>query len=124
MNQRHTLGPSRLIARDAFMTRKSKEELADKMEPGMLFAEVKQEVSINRRSGTASPAGPRPMERVPAGAEFHLRMAIRIFQGDDEDKLVSFIEEGFGMLMDDYLGGSGTRGYGKVNITDINPKDL
>ncbi len=123
-NKRRNLGPSRLIARDAFMTRKSREELADKMEPGMLFAEVKHEVSINRKTGTASAAGPRPMERVPAGAEFHLRMTIRIFEGDDENKLVSFIEEGLEMLKADYLGGSGTRGYGKVDITDIGPDDL
>jgi len=124
MNPRHTLGPSRLIVRDAFMTQKSINELADKLEPGMIFAEVKHEVSIDRKKGTASFAGPRPVERVPAGAEFRLNMAIRIFEGDDEAKMVAFIDEGFAMLKDDYLGGSGTRGYGKVDITEINADDL
>jgi CRISPR-associated protein Csm3 len=51
-------------------------------------------------------------------------MAIRIFEGDDEAKMVAFIDEGFAMLKDDYLGGSGTRGYGKVDITEINADDL
>jgi CRISPR-associated protein Csm3 len=106
------------------MTQKSINELADKLEPGMIFAEVKHEVSIDRKKGTASFAGPRPVERVPAGAEFRLNMAIRIFEGDDEAKMVAFIDEGFAMLKDDYLGGSGTRGYGKVDITEINADDL
>ena len=122
-NQWHTLGPSRLIVRDAFMTQKSKDEL-EKAARGLICAEVKHEVSIHRKKGTASSVGPRPVERVPAGAEFRLNMAIRIFEGDDEAKMVAFIDEGFTMLKDDYLGGSGTRGYGKVDITAINADDL
>ena len=115
-NQRHNLGPTRLIVRDAFLTEESKAELKDKIEAGSLFAEIKHEVMIDRNKGTASRAGPRPVERVPAGAEFQLELVLRVFEADDEQKMLGTIEEGFDLLQMDYLGGSGSRGYGKVEI--------
>lgn len=121
-NQNHNLGPPRLIVRDAFLTEESKAELKDKIEAGSLFAEVKQEVMIDRNKGTASRAGPRPVERVPAGAEFQLELVLRVFEADDEQGMMGTIEEGFDLLQKDYLGGSGSRGYGKVEI-DNNQAD-
>ena len=99
-------GPSRMIVRDALLTDESEAELKEKLESGSLYTEVKQEVSINRNTGTASRAGPRPMERVAAGSKFNLNIVLRIFEGDDEDKLVKFVKEGLALIEQDYLGGS------------------
>jgi CRISPR-associated protein Csm3 len=81
---------------------------------GTAYAEVKTENMVNRRTGTAE--HPRTQERVPSGAAFDFEISIRIFDEDDEDAIVSFVEEGLALLEQDYLGGSGSRGYGKVSL--------
>lgn len=114
----HNLGPSRLLARDALLTEGSREQLQRLQEEGLLYSELKTEVSIDRRTGKSFPVhgGLRTQERVPAGAEFSVNLCLRIFEGDDEDRLVSFVEEGLDLLQSDALGGSGSRGYGWVSI--------
>ena len=112
----HGLGPSRIIVRDAYLTEESKKELAKLQEKGLLYAEVKTENIIDRRTGVAARGGLRTQERVPAGASFELHISLRIFEDDDEKKLLSFVEEGLKLLGDEYLGGSGTRGYGWVKV--------
>ena len=87
-------------------------------EEGLQYAEVKTENIINRRTGAAE--HPRPMERVPKGTKFLLNMSLRIFENDDEAKMVSHIKEALNLLQQDYLGGSGTRGYGWVEIQELN----
>jgi CRISPR-associated protein Csm3 len=64
------------------------------------------------------------MERVPAGAVFDFEIIMDIYDGDDKDKMLEMLKQAFALLEDDYLGGSGTRGYGKVSIdyTIGNPK--
>jgi len=119
MRPAHDLGPSRLIVRDAVLTDDSQKELEEKLEAGSRYAEVKQEVSIDRRTGTASRAGPRTMERVPAGTNFALNISLRVFESDDETKMVGYIKEALQLLGSDYLGGSGTRGYGWVEIRNL-----
>ena len=117
-NVRRELGPTRIIVRDALLTEESKKRLTEELGSGTLYTGLKQEVSINRRTGKASQAGPRTMEFVPAGTEFQLVIALRIFDNDPKDQLVSFIESGLKLLGSDYLGGSGTRGYGWMEIRD------
>jgi len=116
-------GPSRIMVRDALLTEESERELREKLETGSLYTEIKHEVSIDRNTGTASRAGPRPMERVPAGAKFDLHVTLRIFEEDDKEKLVNFVKDGFDLLQHDYLGGSGTRGYGWVGIENLEVKE-
>ena len=113
------LGPTRIVMRDAPLTNDSKEELETKLESGSQYTEIKQEVSIDRRTGTASRAGPRPMERVPAGTKFSLNIALRIFEDDNKDELIKHVRESLDLMQQDYLGGSGTRGYGWVQIEDL-----
>ncbi len=109
--------PSRLIVRDAYLTKESKKELQESEFTDMPFSEVKWENRINRVEGTAK--DPRQMERIPAGAEFDLQFVINIFKDDDENKLVQTFEKGLELLQDDYLGGSGSRGYGQIEIEAI-----
>ena len=77
--------------------------------------ELKYENSINR---ITSRANPRPFERVPAGTEFEGTIIIRIFQQEDWE-LLQKLAEGFSMLEDDYLGGGGSRGSGRVKLTKV-----
>lgn len=110
----HSLGPTRIIVRDAPLTEKSVEELKSLQKQGLNLVEVKTENMIDRRTGVAT--NPRPVERVPAGAQFALTISVRIFGNDEEEEVIAFIERGLRMLPHDTLGGSGTRGYGWVEL--------
>ncbi|MEO2083579.1 MAG: type III-A CRISPR-associated RAMP protein Csm3 [Desulfurobacteriaceae bacterium] len=81
---------------------------------GPLMTEDKAEVKVNRITGTGE--NPRHTERVPAGAEFELKLALKVFDGDDEKGFCSLIEEGLKLIEADSLGGNGSRGYGKVKF--------
>lgn len=111
-------GPTRLIVRDAYLTDESKEKLKKlKEEKGLPYAEEKTENTINRISAKANP---RHMERVPAGIEFNFEIVYRIFEDDENDKndeeSFKYVEEAIELLQKDCLGGSGSRGYGKIKI--------
>ncbi len=120
LNYTHT--PTRLIVRDIHLDEKSAED----MEALLLdrpYTEVKTEVSIDR---ITSAANPRPVERVPAGAVFGPgEFVYTIYDGDgladpktDVERL-SVLFEGMALLEHDYLGGMGSRGYGKVRFEEI-----
>ena len=102
---------TRLIVRDAKCTNIDWLEQATDTE--LPYAETKTEVIIDR---ITSAAQPRTFERVPAGAKFDLEMILTLYDGDEEDEYIKMIFEGLRLLQDDYLGGSGSRGYGKVKV--------
>ena len=122
-NPRHGLGPTRIIVRDVLLTEQSQHELEEGLQADALYTGIKQEVSIDRRTGTASRAGPRPVEFVPKDATFHLTISLRVFEGDDEALMKKYIKEALDMLEQDTLGGSGTRGYGWVGIENLEGLD-
>lgn len=109
---------SRLIFRDALLdTEKFKTEFTDK--DAVLdtqYTEAKYENTIDRKSGTTKKGGLRQIERVPAGAIFNFEIVVSIFDGDANDKIIEKLEKGIKLLENNYLGGSGSRGYGKVKI--------
>lgn len=113
--------PSALIVRDAYLTPESREKLKDSEFTDMPYTEAKMENSINRIKGKAD--SPRTIERVPAGSEFELNFVINIFEkeGVDIDE-VAMLRKGLELLVNDYLGGSGSRGYGHVQIDSENFK--
>lgn len=76
------------------------------------FTEVKSENTINRIKGTAE--HPRFIERVPAGLTFDFSISIK--EMEDDDNLVDFLLQGMKLLELDALGGSGSRGYGRVRF--------
>lgn len=104
---------SRCIFRDAYLTDESKEELQKHLGLGT-FTEIKAENSIDLLKGT--PANPRFIERVPRGAKFNGEIILQIYEGDNAEQLKEVINEALKMLELNYLGGSGTRGYGRVDI--------
>jgi CRISPR-associated protein Csm3 len=98
--------------------------------------EEKSENTINRATGKANP---RHMERVVRGAEFKLDMILDLYneysirknnnkildgQPLKDEELLNTIRLGFRLLECDYLGGSGTRGYGKVSLKFDVPRKI
>ncbi|QAV33189.1 CRISPR-associated protein, Csm3 family [Fervidobacterium changbaicum] len=108
-----TFSRTRLIVRDAYLDEKSLEPYADFLETK--YTEVKHENSINR---VTSRANPRPQERVPAGAIFKAEFVVDEYEGD-EKKFLMELFLAMKLLEDDYLGGSGSRGYGKIAFRNI-----
>ncbi|NSL53040.1 type III-A CRISPR-associated RAMP protein Csm3 [Calidifontibacillus erzurumensis] len=117
-NTTHQLGPTRLIVRDFPLTDESIEKLIEaRLEKGLHFSETKAENTIKRESGTAH--NPRVYERVPEGTEFNVNMTLKIYDIDDQTKIVNIIKQGLKLLESDYLGSSGSRGYGKVSFRNL-----
>ena len=83
--------------------------------------EVKFENSISR---TTAVANPRQIERVVRGTTFPLDIVYETDgeSGIDEETVkrdMEILAMGFRLLEYDYLGGNGSRGYGKVKLSDI-----
>jgi CRISPR-associated protein Csm3 len=112
---------SKILVRDAFLTEQSAEKLRASQYTDLPYTEVKWENIINREKGTAE--HPRQIERIPAGAEFDVEFIINIYKEDDETNLYNLFKRGIELLEADYLGGSGTRGYGKVEFIDLNKEE-
>lgn len=106
-NVRHELGPTRILVRDAMMNAAEDPER---------WVEVKSENWIDRTTGIAGNGGLRQNERVVAGAKFDFDISLRIFEGDDEARLLAAVREALQLIEQDYLGASGSRGYGKVKF--------
>lgn len=80
------------------------------------LTEIKFENTINRLTAVANP---RQIERVIRGSEFALDM---IYEVEEESEIVedlSMLAEGMKLLQYDYLGGHGSRGYGRVRFKDV-----
>ena len=54
---------------------------------------------------------------MPAGAEFDFKLTMRVFDEDNKQELLKTVLSGLKLLELDSLGGSGSRGYGKVKFT-------
>ncbi len=80
------------------------------------LTEAKYENVIDRQSGTAK--HPRQTERVVAGVEFNFDIRIKVLPGDNFEEFKKIIEDGIKLLENDYLGGNGSRGYGRVEFVD------
>ena len=81
--------------------------------------EVKFENNINRLSAVATP---RQIERVVRGSKFKLDFIYEVERDQEDKEIVEDFEtlaQGLSLLQYDYLGGSGTRGYGKLKFTDL-----
>jgi CRISPR-associated protein Csm3 len=118
------LGPSRLVVEDARLLRI---EANGYEQTDLTKTEVKWENVINRITGTAE--HPRQVERVPAGAVFQFAMNYRVFDiQDDEGRpraiptdetMFDHVLKGLRLLELDTLGGSGSRGYGKITFGTV-----
>ena len=74
--------------------------------------------TIDRITSLTTGGGVRQTERVPAGAEFDFKLMLRQFEGD-KPELLELVLKGLKLLELDSLGGSGSRGYGKVKFIEL-----
>ncbi len=116
--------PVRLIVRDGRLLEEL-EMLDDQGQPvrkrwaevttDLPYTEVKWEAAIDVLTAAANP---RPMERVPPGARFEVEMLLSVYDAHDREVFRTVLL-GMRLLEDDYLGGSGSRGYGQVAFRDL-----
>jgi CRISPR-associated protein Csm3 len=110
----HHATPARLAVFDApleveSITPPMRENLDDEL------TEVKSENAIDR---ITSQANPRTLERVPAGARFHVRFVVDLLC-DEDTPLFGQLVQGLRLLEDDSLGGGGSRGSGRVRFSNL-----
>jgi CRISPR-associated protein Csm3 len=106
-------GPTRLAFWDCALTEEHRQFVRDN---NYLYTEAKSENSINRISGVAE--SPRQTERVPAGSRFAFRLNLKVLD-DTEADLLELVKAGLKMLTLDGIGGSGSRGYGKIRFNGL-----
>ena len=104
--------PSRIQISDMIMV--NDQELREKGLQSM--TEVKFENSINRATAVANP---RQIERVVRGSIFELDIIYEVENIEEVLEDMETIGEGMKLLQYDYLGGSGSRGYGKVGFSRL-----
>ena len=105
------IGPARASFADSFLNEDSKKMVKANQQS---YFEVKSENSINRIKGTAE--NPRFTERVVAGLKFDFAINLKEMEGDRDEDLLDTLLEGLKLLEHDALGGSGSRGYGRVRF--------
>lgn len=110
-------GPTRLIVRDAVLTKEWKEKFRN----GNSIVEEKNENSLNRITAEANP---RPIERIVPDVEFDFEISYRVIDtGDngetDKKYFTEVVLESLKLLQDDYLGGGGSRGNGQIEFKDL-----
>lgn len=114
--EREFAKPSRIYVRDVALTQESRERL-EQTRTDLPFTEVKWEAAIDR---ITSAAVPRPMERVPAGAVFGpFEFVFNVYEDRDISELFACFLHALALLEDDYLGGQGTRGSGKIAFQNM-----
>ncbi len=86
------------------------------------FTESKWENIIKRVSGGADK--PREVERVPEGSEFEFELVYDTYDDKKIEKHLKLLKLAMQLLEDDYLGGYGSRGYGKVKFDDVKVKEF
>lgn len=103
---------SRLIFTDSLL-----ENYEELMEMGAYSeTEAKEENTINPLTAVADP---RQIERVIRGAKFPLEI---IYNVDNEEELIEDMKSlalGLRLIQYDYIGGHGSRGYGRISISNI-----
>lgn len=116
--------PTRLIIRDASLTKESSERLEKSLYLDLPYTQIKTEVVIDRISSQATP---RKVERVPAGVSFDFQMVLSLYNPPDLEvdwlkKYIDTLIEAIELVENDYIGGMGSRGYGQIRFEQINMK--
>lgn len=103
---------SRIIMSDMIM--KNRDELRKQGLESM--TEVKFENTINRISAVANP---RQIERAVRGSKFELDFLYEVVEENEILEDFQVLADGMKLLQFDYLGGHGTRGYGKIKFNQL-----
>jgi CRISPR-associated protein Csm3 len=116
--EENLFGPTRVSFGDAFIEQEWLKEAREKRYP---LTEEKSENKIDRIKGVAE--HPRFIERVPEGTKFRFLITFKIFDDKDRDLFRTLLLKGLRLLEMDTLGGSGSRGYGRLEFS-FDDKDI
>jgi CRISPR-associated protein Csm3 len=117
-----SIKPTRLLVRDVLMCKDPEKNPLLKAKTDLPFTEVKWEATIDR---ITSAAVPRQNERVPPGAlfsPFELVYSLYDLNGEGVKNDIEWLKHVFKameLLEDDYLGGYGSRGAGKIAFKNV-----
>ena len=109
--QKQTAHPGRLQFSDMFL--QNREELSSR---DISTTEIKFENTINRLSAVANP---RQIERAVRGTKDGLDLIYNLESEEEAKEDFVLIRDGFRLLEHDYIGGSGSRGYGRIHFREI-----
>ncbi len=121
--QQRKCGPTRLLVRDAYPDRQTR-EMWEKLNTDLLYAEMKSENFLDR---ITSAANPRFIERVVKGSWFKLEMVYGVYQVEDGVNDLDYfahVVSALRLLEDGALGGNGSRGYGQIRLKLAHPAFL
>lgn len=85
------------------------------------YTETKFENNINRFTGFANP---RQIERVIRGCRFGMDIIYNMDKEEDAVADIQLLAEAMRLLQYDYMGGHGSRGYGKVAFKKLNAQAI
>ncbi len=105
--------PARLQFSDIFMEKDCVSQY-ETMDMDTYFGEIKFENTISRMTGVADL---RQIERVPAGMRFVFHLIYNLEKEEEFQEDMNVLADGFRLLQADYLGGHGSRGYGRVGFS-------
>jgi CRISPR-associated protein Csm3 len=110
------IGPTRLIVRDAHPDQETV-MMWKNLDSELMYTEYKPENTINK---ITSAANPRFLERVVKGSCFNFEMIFGVYKLDNCEKQdIDFFKDlllSMKLLEHNTLGGSGSRGYGKISF--------
>ncbi|MET1101572.1 MAG: type III-A CRISPR-associated RAMP protein Csm3, partial [Pyrodictiaceae archaeon] len=110
------LAPTRLLVSDFFPS----EDYVKRINAWSV-ADFLEEKSENRIDRITSAADPRSIVRVKPGVEFEGTASILFFDNDCDmvSRYLNTFATGLRLLEETYLGGSGSRGYGRVRFKEL-----
>ncbi len=106
---------SRLVFSDMMMSNEDELKKSGIYNP----TEIKFENSINRMTSVANP---RQIERVIRNCKFDMNIIYNCYDECTPEEVkndISLLADGMKLLQYDYLGGNGSRGYGKIKFTGL-----
>lgn len=112
LEEENSFGPTRVSFADCYLNRDWKEKARANHWP---LTEVKSENSIDRVKGVAQ--HPRFIERVPEGTVFDFTVSFKVLHEGEEERFETLLFKGLKLIEMDALGGSGSRGYGRVQFS-------
>ena len=111
-SEKNNIRTSRILVSDMFLL-----NYRDLRQHGLSSAtEVKFENTINRLTSVANP---RQIERAVRGSEFGLDMIYELSKEEEVKEDFENLARGLNLLTYDYIGGHGSRGYGKIAFRDL-----
>lgn len=111
--------PSRLLFCDSVITPESRKSIISN--GAVSVTEIKFENNISRATGVANP---RQIERVVRGAVFPLEIIYEVIKENEISDDFKHLAESLSMLQNDYIGGNGSRGYGRIKFNNLDVKVL